>query len=145
MASPSGLSIPTPVVVDASIWVAFFLTADVNYEASSNWIDNHTSAGGMVVGPSIVLTEVASAISRRLARPQSAIHAARAISRLAPMRIIQMDSTLIWEATDISARFGLRGADSIYVATAQQLNLPLLTWDKEQLARPASIITTMHP
>ena len=145
MGGPSGLSIPAPVVIDASVWVAFFLTADINYAASYNWIDRHTSAGGMVVGPSIVLTEVASAISRRLTQFQLAIHAAQTISRLALMRIVPMDSTLIWEATDISARFGLRGGDSIYVATAKQLNLPLLTWDREQLTRPISIIGTMHP
>ena len=146
MASTIGDSVvPAPVVTDASIWVAFFVAADVNHVASRNWIDSHTRAGGMLVAPSILLTEVAAAISRRLGQPQLVLQVAGSLSRLTLLRIVQMDGQLMTEATAIAANYRLRGADAIYVATAKQLGITLLTWDAEQLARPASIITAITP
>lgn len=61
------------------------------------------------------------------------------------MRIVPMEPALMAEATNIAANLRLRGADSIYVAIAKQLNLPLLTWDNEQLTRAVSIIAAFHP
>jgi predicted nucleic acid-binding protein len=144
---PSG---PThaSVVVDASVWAGFFLTADTTHAASYTWLDRHTAAGGLVVSPSILLTEVAAAISRRLglaAGTHAALRAAATISRLPQARIVPMDAALMGEATDVAANLGLRGADSIYVATARQLGIPLLTWDNEQLTRATGIITAFHP
>jgi predicted nucleic acid-binding protein len=136
---------PGPVVIDASVWVGFFLTSDSTHGASYNWIDRHTSAGGMLVAPSILLTEVAAAIARRLGQPQTALHAAVTISNLNLMRIVPMDGVLIQAATDIAANLRLRGADAIYVATAKQLGIPLLTWDHEQLTKSAGVILTIRP
>jgi predicted nucleic acid-binding protein len=136
---------PGPIVTDASVWVAFFVAADANHAASRNWIDSHTRAGGMLVAPSMLLTEVAAAISRRLSRPQMALQIATNLSKFTLLRIVQMDTTLITEATNIAANYGLRGADAIYVAVARQLRISLLTWDNEQLTRPALIITAITP
>lgn len=139
---------PAPVVVDASVWAAFFLTADSSHAASYTWLDRHTAAGGWVVSPSILLTEVAAAISRRLgsqAGSHAALSAVSTISRLSQAKIVPMDEVLMGKATELAANLGLRGADSIYVATALQLGLPLLTWDNEQLTRATGVITALHP
>lgn len=149
MGAPGGsfvsITPPGPVVIDASVWAAFFLTADSTHGASYNWIDKHTSAGGMLVAPSILLTEVAAAIARRLRQPQMALHAASTISNLNLMRIIPMEAALMQEATGMAANLRLRGADAIYVATAKQLGIPLLTWDHEQLTKPVGVISTIQP
>ena len=146
MASTYGsAAVPAPVITDASVWVSFFVAADVNYVASRNWIDSHTRASGMLVAPSILLTEVAAALSRRLGRPQLALQVVGSLSRLNLLRIVQMDGQLRTGATDIAANYRLRGADAIYVAAARQLGITLLTWDTEQLTRPASIITAVTP
>jgi predicted nucleic acid-binding protein len=139
---------PAPVISDASVWVAFFLTADVTNAASFAWIDQHHAAGGMLVAPAILLTEVAAAISRRLGPatgPPLALQAAATLARLPLLRIVPMDEALVTTATDLAARLGLRGADALYVAAAQHLGLPLLTWDREQLTRPAGLIHAFHP
>lgn len=136
---------PGPVIIDASVWVAFFLTTDSTHRTSYIWIDHHTSAGGMLVAPSILLTEVAAAIARRLGQPQMALHAAATISNLNLMRIVPMDGALMQEATVIAANLRLRGADSIYVATAKQLGIPLLTWDHEQLTKSVGVISAFQP
>jgi predicted nucleic acid-binding protein len=67
------------------------------------------------------------------------------LSRLTLLRIVQMDTALMTQATGIAANYRLRGADAIYVAAAKQLGIALLTWDTEQLTRPASIITALTP
>jgi predicted nucleic acid-binding protein len=136
---------PPVVVIDASVWVAFFLRMDVSHAASYQWIDQHTAKGGIIVAPAILLTEVAAAISRRLGQPQTAINAANTIEQLSSTQVLPMDSILMQEATNIAATLRLRGADAIYVAVAKQLNIPLLTWDTEQLTRPVGVITTMTP
>jgi predicted nucleic acid-binding protein len=146
---PSGPPAPPgPVISDASVWVAFFLIADVTHAPSFAWIDQHTAAGGMLVAPAILLTEVAAALSRRLGSatgPQMALQAAATLARLPLMQIVPMDEPLVTTATDLAARLGLRGADALYVAVAQRLSLPLLTWDGEQLTRPAGLIRAFHP
>jgi predicted nucleic acid-binding protein len=56
-----------------------------------------------------------------------------------------MDQSLIEEAAEVAILFGLKAGDALYVAVAQRLNLPLVTFDHEQLTRPTSIITTISP
>lgn len=133
------------IVVDASVWVAFFIPADIAHRASFTWISQHTANGGKVIAPAILLTEVAAAISRRLEQPDTALHTANTLEQLPSAAFIAMDSTLMKEATNIAARLGIRGADAIYVAVAKQLDIPLLTLDEEQLTRGASTITTIRP
>lgn len=145
VSSPGGPAAPPPVVTDASVWVAFFVAADANHTASRNWLDNHTRAGGILIVPAILLTEVAAAISRKLGQSQVALQAASTLSNFTRLRIVQMDATLMAEATDIAANCALRGADSIYVAAARRLGITLLTWDHEQLTRPASIVSVATP
>jgi predicted nucleic acid-binding protein len=133
------------VVIDASVWVAFFVTADITHIPSYNWIDAHTQAGGLLVTPAILLTEVAAAISRRLGQVQTALSASNAIELLPVTRIVTIDTVVIKEATSIAATTRLRGMDAIYVAVAKQLALPLLTWDNEQLTRTSGLIVAVHP
>ncbi len=116
MASVSSVAPPTPIVIDASVWAAFFLTMDLHYQASFQWIDRHTIAGGAIYVPTILLTEVAAAVSRRLGQMQRALRAVSTIERFAYTHIVPMDTSLMQEATNIAATLGLRGADAIYVA-----------------------------
>jgi predicted nucleic acid-binding protein len=46
-----------------------------------------------------------------------------------------MDNELIHEAAILAADLGLRVADSVYVAVASQLRLPLITLDVDQRER----------
>jgi predicted nucleic acid-binding protein len=61
------------------------------------------------------------------------------------MRLVPIDQLLIDEATAIAAQFYLRGAGALYVAVAKHLAIPLVTFDHEQLTRPAAIISTIQP
>jgi predicted nucleic acid-binding protein len=61
------------------------------------------------------------------------------------MRLVPVDHMLVDDAADLAITFRLKGADALYVAVARQLGVPLVTFDREQLTRPASIIATIRP
>jgi predicted nucleic acid-binding protein len=52
-----------------------------------------------------------------------------------------MDNTLVHAAALLAASLGLRAADSLYVATADQLGLPLVTFDVDQRERAQRQVT----
>jgi predicted nucleic acid-binding protein len=61
------------------------------------------------------------------------------------MRILSLDSTLVWTAVEVAADLQLRAGDTIYIAVARRLNIPLVSWDKEQLQKPGNLVTTRTP
>ena len=69
--------------------------------------------------------------------------AKKAIDDLSSAGIFQfvaIDDDLIQSAIDVATNLQLRAGDAIYVALARQLNIPLISWDKEQLQKASTII-----
>src|SRR4051794_17006156 len=135
---------PDPVVIDASVWVSWFLDADVNHLAAETWLDNHTLSGGVLVAPAILLTEVASAIARKMQSENEGQRAAVYLGQFSLLTLVPVTNDLVEKATYLAARYFLRAADAYYVAVANELALPLVTFDAEQLDRP-KLITTIKP
>jgi predicted nucleic acid-binding protein len=133
------------MVVDASVWVSFFVPSDVHHAVSRQWLQQHTASGGLLIEPTLVTLEVAGAISRRIGRPEVAHQAVRQVQRISALRLIPLDQHLGTLATHLAADLALRGADAVYVALAYQLGIPLVTWDDEQRTRATTIIATQTP
>jgi predicted nucleic acid-binding protein len=133
------------VVIDASVWVSFLLPRDVNHLAAQVWLNAHVNSGGYIVAPLMLAVETGSAISR-VVRDAAFAHSAVSDTYSFPYLSLQgIDQALIDEATNVAVTFRLKGSDSIYVALAKQLGVPLVSFDQEQLSRPASIIATIRP
>jgi predicted nucleic acid-binding protein len=128
------------VVVDASVWVARLVPQDVFHDASENWLGGQRAAGVELVSPSLLLAEVAGAISRRTGVAELAKRAVKQLNTLPGLRLVQMDDRLVQQAAHLAAELGLRGADSLYVAVAFQLGISLATLDDEQKRCAAKII-----
>ncbi len=143
MASPTGPE--ASVVIDASAWISSLFPNDVNYEAAFNWIQGHITSGGGLVAPILFVVEVGAAVSRLTGDPSLAHDAISLVYRSANMILVPVDQDLINESSYLAAELGLRGADSLYVAVAKQAGLPLVSFDKDQLKRPAHLITTIRP
>ncbi len=133
------------VVMDASIWVSQLRPQDANHNASRLWMERYTAAGGLLVAPIFLLIEVAAAISRRTGEPTLAEKAIEDLNSLDAIQFVPLDSVLVQAAVNIAADLQLRAGDAIYVAVAQQSNLPLVSWDKEQLQRAGNILATYTP
>lgn len=142
MATPAG---PSLVVIDTSVWVSRVLTWDRNNAAAQAWVQQYLLGRGRLTAPALLVTEVAAAVSRQTKLPTLAHQIATHLYSMPGMNLTPVDQQLINTATDLAANLGLRGADSLFVALAQQLSIPLVTFDKEQLTRPAGIITTVRP
>lgn len=104
----------------------------------------HAEATPIVV-PTLVLAEVAGAISRARRDPIRARVVAAALRALPHVTFVALDDELAERAADLAADHHLRGADAVYVAVAQQLNTTLVTLDAEQRTRGARAITTRSP
>lgn len=135
----------TDVVVDASVWVSRLVEGDVHHTRCREWIDKQATSGSLLVAPVLVLAEVAGAVSRRTKRPRLAHQAIRGLQALPQLRLVSVDPTLADLAAALAADYAFRGADAVYVATASQLGLLLVTLDDEQLKRAKSIVTTSSP
>ncbi len=133
------------VVVDASVWVSRFISWDVNQRTSYVWIERYATAGGLLIAPAFFLVEVAAAISRQTGDSALAREVIKDIYYFSAMRILSLDSTLVWSAVEMAVDLHLRAGDTTYVALAHRLNIPLVSWDKEQLQRPGNLITTYTP
>ncbi len=132
-------------VVDASVWVSRLVPQDVHHEASRGWLENFTGEGGSIVAPVLLLPEIAGAISRRTGSPELAHQAVKQLLRLASLRLVAVDRRLGQAASRLAADLGLRGADATYAAIAEQLKIPLVTWDNEHIEKAGKRISVRTP
>jgi predicted nucleic acid-binding protein len=128
------------VVVDASIWVSRLVPQDEHHQRCQEWLQQQRAAGVTLVSPALLLPEVAGAIARRTGHSALAERALHSLRELPGLRLVEMNETLIQLAARLAAAHGLRGADSVYAAVAQHLNLPLATLDADQQARAEQVV-----
>jgi predicted nucleic acid-binding protein len=133
------------MVVDASVVVSHLVPYDAHHETSRRWLMRHVAAGGLVIVPALLLSEVAGAIARRTGRPRLARRAIDAVLRLPALRLLVIDDTLARAAAALAGRLRIRGADAVYVAVAAELGMPLVTWDVDQRDRAASVVDVVVP
>jgi predicted nucleic acid-binding protein len=133
------------VVIDASIWVSQFRFQDVNHAPTRLWMVQYTTVNGLMIAPAFLLIEVAAAISRRTGEPALAKKAIEDLNGADIIQFVATNTDLIQAAVDVAINLQLRAGDAIYVALAHQLNVPLVSWDKEQLQKASTIITTYTP
>lgn len=145
MATPLVAMPSTIVVIDTSAWVSSLVRTDGNYISARRWMNQHISSGGLFVAPVLLVVESAATFSRSAGNPGSGYAAIAQLRSFPFMRLIPIDQAIIDDAADIAAQFGIRGSDSIFVAVAKQLAIPLVTFDHEQLTRPITIISTIKP
>jgi predicted nucleic acid-binding protein len=132
-------------VVDTSVWVSLFVPQDSHHAASRQWLQQFTAGGGLLVEPSLLLAEVAGAISRRTHQPTLASRAVAQLLAITGLRLVPVDRQLGQAAAQMAGDHGIRGADAVYVALAGRLSIPLVTWDAEQIARGRNAIQAGNP
>lgn len=132
-------------VTDASLWVSRFLTGDAHHAASDLWLREAVGAGLALAAPTHLLAEVAGAVARRSGRSQLGYQIAQQIQRVPTMQLVAIGVNLGDFAAEVASVYRLRGADALYVAVAHQLQMPLVTWDQEQVRRVAGFIEAYTP
>ena len=132
------------VVVDASVWVSRLVEGDEFHIPVKGWMNSQREQDATFVSPSLLLAEVGGVISRVTDKPELGLKAIQKIENLPDVRIVDMDKALMDDASRIAAKYGLRGADSVYVAVASTLKIPLVTFDVDQRERGSKLVDVIE-
>ena len=133
------------IVIDASVWVSFLVQQDIHHDATHLWLTTILTKQTPIVAPIILLSEIGGAVSRRLGDANLGNKAINQLLAIPLLRLVTFDQSLGIQASRIAANHQLRGADALYIAVAHQLNIPLVSWDNEQLNRASDLIATYTP
>jgi predicted nucleic acid-binding protein len=134
------------MTVDASVFVASVRLQEANYQISLDFLQEIRSRGDVeLICPSLVLPECSAAVMRRQQNATSAATLVRRIAAWPNSRFPSLTKTRARQASQLAAQLRLRGADSVYVATAKEFNTTLITWDEEVLQRSAAAVRGMTP
>jgi predicted nucleic acid-binding protein len=91
------------------------------------------------------MAEVAAALSRTVSEPSLAQPYYMAVSQLPNTVMVVLDEGSALQAAALRAQHQLRGADSVYLASAVIFAAELVTLDRKQLKRGAAIVQTLAP
>jgi predicted nucleic acid-binding protein len=131
--------------VDASLWVNGFDQRESGHETSRQVLELLRAQTIPIIEPILVLAEVAGAISRTRQDPARAEAFAITLGQLPNVTILPLDEALGQQALALAAQHGLRGADAVYAAVAQQVGCTLISLDNEHLTRLAGLISVQTP
>ena len=132
-------------MVDASVWVSRFVASDIFHTTSRRCLEAMLTDQTIVAAPALLLPEVSAAIARRTGRQDLALRALSLLQRHPKARFTIIDAELALSAAKLAAELRLRGADAVYVSIADKLDLPLVTWDREQRERASARIEALTP
>lgn len=133
------------IVPDASVWVSHLTPQEVYHATSRRWFREVINAGRIIAAPALLLAEVAGAIARRTGDTELGDKAVAHILSTPNLRLVYTDRELSLLAARLATQHLLRGADALYVAVAYRLEIPLVSWDQEQLARAPDQVTAYTP
>lgn len=133
------------MIVDANVWISGLVREDSHHLVSRRWIEHQIGRQEPLVIPTIALAEIGGAISRRTGDALRAQQTVDQVMRSPGLSVVPVDLALGQTAGRTAIRYRLRGADAVYVAVAQALELPLVTWDRELTERARDFVSIVQP
>ena len=133
------------IVVDASVWISILMKNDFFHRQSYAWFEAYSVTKSGIAAPSLLLAEMAGGIARRTDDARMGKASIRYLMALEDVKIVSIDYELALIAAELASECRLRGADAIYVALAHKLEVPLLSWDQEQITRVQNVVKAGVP
>ena len=131
--------------IDASVFLNAFNPYEKGHEDSRRLLAYLQEQAVPIIVPTLVLPEVAAAVSRGRKDEELAREFAIALSRLPHLVMVPLDDTLARQALDLAASCRLRGSDAVCAAVALRFGSALITLDQEQRKRVADLIAARYP
>lgn len=135
----------SPVTIDASVFVSAFSPAESAHQDSKTFMAKVRDATTPVIVPTLVLPEVAAAISRGQGKPELGIAFALELVNFPNLVLVDVDGGLAKLAAETAAHHRLRGSDSVYAAVALRFGSLLVTLDSEQGERLKDVLSVHSP
>ena len=131
--------------VDASVHVSALNPAEPGSAASLAFLAQVQRQRHPLFCPTLLLVEVAAAVARALGGVERAVSLAAVLRGWPAQTLVPLDEGLADRAAKLAATACIRGADAVYAAVAQQYGTTLVTLDRQQLQRLASVVKTARP
>ena len=127
-------------MVDSNVMVASFLEQDSCHQKGQGYINRLESRDYIFHLPMLVIVEVLAAISRRAQKNRMAllVRARKSITdweRDGKIVLYELDRDRMDRAVKVAEQYRLRGSDAVIGALAEELDLPLKTFDDDVLTR----------
>jgi len=136
---------PTTYTLDASVFVNAFNPYEPGHEESHRLLVRMQEAAVPIIVPTLLIPEVAAAVARGRDDTDLAHRFATRLRKLPHLILRPLDEMLALQAADIAAQHRLRGSDAVYAAVALRFGSTLVTLDREQRERVASVIRAQLP
>lgn len=133
------------ITIDASVFVASARPEEPHYAISLDFLREARSREMKLICPSLVLPECGAAIARHLGDAVMAYTLVTQVAAWPGLELVHLTEDRARHAAQCAIRAQLRGADSIYVATALEFNAALISLDDEVLRRSISFVAGMTP
>ena len=126
------------ITVDASVFVAAARRTDVHHSASREFLFSVASEALPLICPTLVLPECTAALARETGDSALAARLAHVVLDTAALQLVALDVPRAQRAAEIAASQRLKGADSIYVAVAEEFGAELVTVSYTHLTLPTN-------
>jgi predicted nucleic acid-binding protein len=133
------------LTIEASVFVSAARPIEIGHADSTAFLPWVRNTRPRLFLPTLVMAEVAAALSRTGSKPGLAQQYAMAVGQLPNTVMVVLDEGLARQAAALGAQHKLRGADAVYLASAALFAAELVTLDHEQLRRGAAIVQTLTP
>ena len=134
-----------PVTVDASVFVNAFSPDEEGSDESAEFLSQLREDGVPLIQPTLFFPEVVASISRKQDAEEIALELAHELKKFSKLTLIDLDEDFADYASEIAAKYRLRGSDAVYAAVALRFGAELITLDKEQLSRLPKVLTVRKP
>jgi len=131
--------------VDASVFLNAFNPYEPGHQASNEFLAHLQQHALPIIVPTLLLPEVAAAISRGRQDGALARDFALGLTRLPHLIMVPLDEMLARQALDVAAGHRLRGSDAVYAAVCLRFGSTLVTLDREQQERLAAVTAACQP
>jgi predicted nucleic acid-binding protein len=131
--------------IDASVFVNAFNTHERGHAESLRILTVIHEDGDPIIVPTILVTEIASAVARASDDSAGALRYARAAAALPHLTLVALTAAMARRAAELAATYRLRGADAVYLAVARRYATTLISRDGEQLTRGSRVAVCHTP
>ena len=133
------------ITIDSSVFVSAARPGEPGNAESTSFLSWVRKLRPRLFLPTLVIAEVAAALSRTGSAAGLAQQYALAIGQLPNSVLVALDEGLARQAAALGAQHKLRGADSVFLASAALFAAELVTLDRQQLERGSAIVPTLSP
>jgi predicted nucleic acid-binding protein len=133
------------IVVDTSAWIAGLASGDVHHADTVPFLRLMESQSTQFAVPAHFLAEIAGVLAQTGELDEIIEIEIRSIETSGRFHITPVSVGLGLLAAEIARVAKIRGADAVFVALARGLDIPLITWDRQQRERGGLFCRTLTP